>query len=203
MYAVNMDEDRRAAVEKVIGKGMVEKLRNYFSGVFEHLFEHLSLGKLLFECAFDSINLMDKNTGGITLLVSESGCKAQLPHADYQYSVLKGANKPCPEGKRATMKGVEVPLGAIFALEDCTLEVWPGALLLKPGVTSGPWIKKKQIRLEAGKMLIFRGDLVHAGSPYQSMSMRLHFYLDNKLIDRTSNSTQPVKDDGKLVKIEL
>ena len=45
----DMDDDRRAEVEDVIGKGMVDKLWKYFSGVFSHLFGYLSLGKPLLE----------------------------------------------------------------------------------------------------------------------------------------------------------
>ena len=199
MYAINMDEDRRAAVEQVIGKGMVKKLSNYFSGVFEHLFEHLSLGKLLFECAFDSINLMDTNTGGITLLVSESGCKAQLPHADYNHTLLQAARRVSEGSKNEPMTQNQVPLSALFALEDCTLQVWPGALLLKK--QKGHWIDRKQISLKQGQLIVFRGDLVHAGSAYSSLNLRLHFYLDHPKVDRSGNSTQPVGYDGHLANI--
>lgn len=97
-----------------------------------------------------------------------------------------------------TMKQDEVPLAALFALEACSLQVWPGALLLKKMTKS---IDRQVIELKPGQMLVFRGDFVHAGSPYASLNLRLHFYLDNKLIDRSQNATQPIAYDGTLAKI--
>lgn len=116
------------------------------------------------------------------MLWSKEGCKRQLPHADYTYSVLHNAAK---DG----MRDRELPLSAMLALEDCTLDVWPGALNLRKKDPSKPGVEGMLVKLKKGQLLIFRGDLVHAGSAYASSNFRLHFYLDHPGCSRVSNST--------------
>ena len=98
------------------------------------------------------------------------------------------------------MKERDVPLGAIYA----TLDIWEGVLLLKKKeVYGGSAVYKKVIPIKKGQLLLFRGDLVHAGSAYSSSNFRLHFYLDNPLCDRSENSTQYVQADGVLALIKI
>jgi hypothetical protein len=52
--------------------------------------------------------------GGITLLESQPGCGSQLALADYNYSLLQAARRT------KKMKEKDLPLGAIYALENCS-----------------------------------------------------------------------------------
>ena len=58
------------------------------------------------------------------------------------------------------------------------------------------------LQLKAGRLLLFRGDMVHAGGAYNDLNFRLHFYLDHIHCDRALNATQYIEDDDKLVKIK-
>ena len=47
-----------------------------------------------------------------------------------------------------------------------------------------------QLTLNCGDMLVFRGDLVHAGAAFDQLNVRLHAYLDvmggpQRQVDRT------------------
>jgi len=46
-----------------------------------------------------------------------------------------------------------------------------------------------RLTLNAGDMLIFRGDLVHGGAAFDKLNVRVHFYLDVPGEERTSNTT--------------
>ena len=50
---------------------------------------------------------------------------------------------------------------------------------------------KKIINLERGDALIFRGDLIHAGSAYEMDNVRLHCYLDVPGTKRNHDQTFP------------
>ena len=62
----------------------------------------------------------------------------------------------------------DVPLACIVALQGGTrLHVWPFDT-----------DKEEVVTLEEGEMLIFRGDLCHAGAAYSRKNTRIHAYLD-------------------------
>ncbi len=86
-------------------------------------------------------------------LLSMHGCKAQLEHTDLSPETL--ANVLLPQDDE------DMPLPCLVALTDDTVfDVWPGAIRFD----SSRKYKQMQIRLRAGDVLIFRGDLVHAGA---------------------------------------
>ena len=66
----------------------------------------------------------------------------------------------------------EIPLSVVVALEAGTsFHIYPpGQALDGDGVV---------ISMNAGDMLIFRGDLLHAGAGYAVRNRRLHLYLDH------------------------
>lgn len=108
------------------------------------------------------------------LLQSSPGCRQQAAHTDYI---------PTPELKRASDS--TIPLLCIIALQDnTTLEVWPRTHRLRRYP-----ILQRTITLSAGDALIFRGDLVHAGSAYSAENIRLHVYLDHPSVPRDPNRT--------------
>ena len=111
------------------------------------------------------------------LLESRPGCRQQAAHTDYV---------PTPE-----LHGVcddEMPLLFLLALEDDTrLEVWPRACLA--GKPRRYPVFQETVRLSAGDAVLFRGDLVHAGSAYDRQNIRIHAYLDHPAVPRDPNRT--------------
>lgn len=113
------------------------------------------------------------------LLVSRPGCRCQAAHTDYV---------PTPAMLRAT--DTEMPLLFLLALEDnTTLEVWPQSHLVVQGYRGPPAIQRQTVHLSAGDAILFRGDLVHAGSAYESQNLRIHAYLDSSAVPRDPNQT--------------
>ena len=101
------------------------------------------------------------------VLRSKPGSKRQQPHQDYEPSKKLSE---CPNDK--------YPLAIICALMDgTTLNVWDKDE------------KEKIQHLNKGDILIFRGDLIHAGSAYENENIRMHCYIDSTLIPRTPNRT--------------
>jgi len=125
----------------------------------------------------------------MTALTSEPGCKAQLPHCDY-----------VPSYELALASDTLAPLGCLVAIEpDTKLRIWPSSIRLSyladgqrdsyiQNVTKGP-IKCEEVTLYPGDILVFRGDLVHAGSAYPNGNTRVHLYLDSPNVDRVANTT--------------
>jgi hypothetical protein len=112
------------------------------------------------------------------LLVSRPGCRRQAAHTDYV---------PTPELLRASDR--EMPLLFLLALEDnTTLEVWPQSHLIVQGHL-GSAVRRQTVHLSEGDAILFRGDLVHAGSAYDSQNMRIHAYLDSIAVPRDPNRT--------------
>lgn len=100
-------------------------------------------------------------------LLSLPGCKAQLEHTDLSQSTL--AKVLLPEHDE------QMPLACMIALTDGTLlDVWPGAIRFG---TSRKF-KHMQVKLRAGDVLVFRGDLVHGGAAVNDANVRIHAYLD-------------------------
>ncbi len=104
-------------------------------------------------------------------LMSKLMCEAQLEHTDYSPKTLVGAADE-------TMQ-----LASLCALMDGTLfDVWPGAIRFDRTRS----YKSMQIKLNKGDVLIFRGDLVHAGAGClgETENVRIHAYLDVAGIQR-------------------
>lgn len=107
------------------------------------------------------------------LLESRPGCQRQAAHCDYV---------PTPELLGAPNS--EMPLLFLLALEDETrLEVWPYSH------TRSLMSERKTLTLAAGDAVVFRGDLVHAGSAYEKKNIRIHAYLDHSSVERDPNRT--------------
>ena len=54
-------------------------------------------------------------------------------------------------------------------------------------------IKGVDVLLDKGDILVFRGDLVHAGSSYKDDNIRIHAYLDSPVVPRDKNTTFIIK----------
>jgi ectoine hydroxylase-related dioxygenase (phytanoyl-CoA dioxygenase family) len=134
------------------------------------------------------------------ILQSLPGCKSQQPHTDYvptEKFVKKMGELDSPENYS------KIPLLCLVALEPNTyLDVWDNSTRLitlsdeklKDYVNHD--IQSNRLCLQAGDVLIFRPDLVHAGSPYSEENIRLHVYLDSLEIPRQVNRTFIINKHG-------
>jgi ectoine hydroxylase-related dioxygenase (phytanoyl-CoA dioxygenase family) len=118
------------------------------------------------------------------MVVVESlpGCQRQAAHCDY-----------IPTEDLLALPPTEMPLLFLLAIEpNTTLDVWTGShLILRPAktkTTSVP-ISRTTVQLDAGDAILFRADLVHAGSAYTEANRRVHVYLDNLEHHRDPNRT--------------
>jgi len=125
----------------------------------------------------------DKNPSPWVIVYSSPGCQEQAAHTDWI---------PCED----ISKGADA-LSCIVALENnTTLTVWPG---------SHKWVRQPSqclhnselIYLEAGDVIFFRSDLIHAGSAYIKANVRLHCYLDAPHIPRLKNRTWFINNCSK------
>lgn len=89
---------------------------------------------------------------GVSVLLSEPGCMRQHLHRDFNF-------------KKRPRETIMSYL-AILALQDDTKLV----VLTENGL--------EIITLNRGDLFIGRGDLVHSGSEYECMNIRLHWYID-------------------------
>ena len=134
------------------------------------------------------------------ILQSLSGCKAQQPHTDYvpdQKFIDKMFVLDVPPNQS------KIPLLCLVALEPNTyLDIWENSIQL---ITQSeeilkdilnPGIERVRITLQPGDILLFRPDLVHAGSAYENENVRLHVYLDSAEIPRTPNRTFIIHKHG-------
>jgi len=122
---------------------------------------------------------------GFVLLVSDPGCARQAAHQDY---VPDATLESTPDGS--------MPLLFLLALEpDTTLDVWPGSHRFRGTGTTEP-IARETLHLNAGDAILFRGDLIHAGSAYERINHRIHVYLDHPSCPRAPNRTWIVSKHG-------
>lgn len=109
-----------------------------------------------------------------SVLQSRPGCAEQRPHTDYDVE---------DPGFQAAMAAGSPPFGVLTALE-------PGTHLVTYGLRGSATREDRQdVCLEPGDVLVFRGDVVHAGAAYDSDNVRLHAYLDSNMVERRGNST--------------
>jgi hypothetical protein len=111
----------------------------------------------------------------IVILLSQENCKAQLPHTDYSDTTLRAALDSGDDTK--------MPLACLVAFQDETaFDVWPGAIRFDRSRS----FEHLRVILNSGDMLIFRGDLVHAGAAtgITCRNVRIHAYLDAEGVER-------------------
>jgi len=99
------------------------------------------------------------------ILKSTPGCERQQPHSDYD-----------PELIRRTTDYKDIPLLVLVSImPDTYLDLWDA---------NG---NHECVSMDAGDVLIFKADTVHAGSAYQRENIRIHVYLDSPMIQRIHN----------------
>ena len=101
-----------------------------------------------------------RTLGTTVVLSSQPGCKQQPWHTDYDTTAVAGLDVK--------------PLGVLLALQDGTrFEEFPDTTHC----------------LCRGDMLVFDGDVVHAGSAYDTGNLRLHAYVESNEHTRDRNRT--------------
>jgi ectoine hydroxylase-related dioxygenase (phytanoyl-CoA dioxygenase family) len=143
----------------------------------------------------DNLKFLDWN-----VLQSLPGCKSQQPHTDYvptEQFIKKMDELDNPENHS------KMPLLCLIALEPNTyLDVWENSTRL---ITLPEQILKdilypdmflNRLCLQPGDILLFRPDLIHAGSSYSEENIRLHVYLDSEEIPRQANRTFIINKHG-------
>ena len=123
------------------------------------------------------------------ILRSDKGCEDQPAHMDYT-----------PSDTKHVTNDEEMPLACVLCLEEGTMfDVWPWAF--GPDFWSSPFTRYPNLRLalNVGDLLVFRGDLVHAGAGYNHDNIRLHCYMDHKSTKRTHNVTFYLDQDSRIL----
>ena len=129
--------------------------------------KNLALCKRL-STVLEDLNLLEgRSMGSIVVLRSQANCKQQPWHTDYDPNQLKNVQYK--------------PLGVILALQDNTFfEEYPNACHI----------------LNRGDILIFEGDVIHAGAAYADENIRIHAYIDSNEVKRAVNKTYIFKEDS-------
>ena len=107
------------------------------------------------------------------VLRSFAGCAEQYPHLDYD-----------PDRLRLQNAGDALPIGALLALQDNT------RFVVFPRGSGEP--RRVLLELGAGDLLLFRGDLVHAGAAYEQCNVRIHCYVLREGHPLPKDQTWPV-----------
>lgn len=129
----------------------------------------------------EKLPLEGRQVGSCVVLLSLPGCEAQAPHCDY-----------VPDAALLACSAATVPCGFLLALQDRTsLDVWPGSHRVVRGEIkrTAAHTRRTRLFLSKGDAVMFRGDLIHAGCPYASRNLRLHFYLDHESCYRVKDQT--------------
>lgn len=110
------------------------------------------------------------------VLISWPGCHRQQRHCDHD-----------PATFPADMDDMDVPMAVVVALQpETSLLVWPGCIRgrFPDDATEGT-----RLLLDRGDVVIFRGDLVHAGDAYTTVNGRIHLFADAIHVRRRRNET--------------
>ena len=128
---------------------------------------------------------------GWSLLHSEPGCLSQTPHVDYVVDEVfqQGFQKMLEDSKQLDL----LPLFAIVALmPETSLTIWPfsiGFFLPTHCFARNQAIAPYTVHLREGEILVWRGDLIHAGSKYHKPNTRMHVFLDSPKLARDPSRT--------------
>lgn len=117
----------------------------------------------------------------MVMLTSEPGCEEQPAHTDAEIYTLRRLIGTDDDG---VFGGY--PAGCIVAIQNGTkLKVWPASINFSEKKTYLPVI----VELNAGDILFFRLDLIHAGAAYDVRNRRIHCFLDRPGLVRQPNQT--------------
>jgi hypothetical protein len=113
---------------------------------------------------FLAVRHPDHNIVSMVAQLSKDGCAPQLAHT------LCSPSDVFPNDNH-------MPLGCLIALTETTMfDIWPRAIRFD----GSDKIKPMTIKLSAGDVLMFRGDLVHASSSVTKANVKLFAHLNIK-----------------------
>ena len=149
-------------------------------------------------------HLRSHAAGRAVALYSSAGCEQQQWHADYdplckasrkrKYETAEQEQRRQEQAKLRCirdMRDCHKPLGVFWAVEEgCRLMV------------VGPEGESVEVHLELGEVLLFHGDLVHAGAAYERDNMRVHLYLHAIGVVPPNGNTYYVEDFVPVCKVE-
>lgn len=119
----------------------------------------------------------EHDANDMSVLFSIAGGNIQAAHADYPTDKFRNNNNYDT-----------IPLGVLVGLQDDTvIDLWPGAI---EGGKDCEDVDPIRLHYNAGDIVIFRGDLTHAGAPFDHNNVRLHMYLDNPSVTRPKDHTE-------------
>jgi ectoine hydroxylase-related dioxygenase (phytanoyl-CoA dioxygenase family) len=116
---------------------------------------------------------------------SLANCQEQPPHTDFvpTQEFIDMMQYHC---------GSMPLLCLISTMPNTYFDVWSGSInliqRLDEDYSRAP-ITRRRIELDEGDILIFRPDLIHAGSAYSVENIRLHAYMDSPFLNRVRNRT--------------
>lgn len=151
----------------------------------------------------------------MVILRSDPGCADQRSHTDYTWQDWRrrqlGQQQRQTKRLKSSNKVVasdDTPLACVAAVMPNTyFDLWPGAIDCFDGVRDGRVFSHLRLVLNSGDLLIFRGDLVHAGAGFDSLNvaMGVHktkdttFYVDAEAgCDYNSSQSKSQLDLGDL-----
>ena len=118
--------------------------------------------------------LEGREVGAFNLLGSKAGCRQQHRHWDWDPASVDALND-------------RLPRGVVLACED-------GARLVVFRDVHD--VEGQYVELNAGDVLLFDGDVLHAGALYEKDNLRVHVYLDVPALKHEPNASHfPVCDD--------
>jgi len=146
---------------------------------------NLSIKKQYMKSFIDKVNDYLKinvnsnlNINNYVIIKSLPKCHDQAAHCDY-----------AQVGNILNVSNDFMPLSVLIALQPKTkLHVWPKSIHNK-NKQMPKYIDKLTVEMNSGDMIIFRGDLVHAGAGYDEENYRLHAYMDSQKVPRIHNRT--------------
>lgn len=130
------------------------------------------------------------NSNNWVVIYSKAGCGDQASHCDY-----------VPNNQLARIPDEVFPLALLVAIMPGTkIHIWKGshrlAYLNRECLEEAEPVEKTTVYLNPGDVLVFRGDLVHAGAGYEDENVRVHTFLESPLYMRRRNSTFLVYKHG-------
>lgn len=139
--------------------------------------------------------------GETVVIASQAGCQQQAAHTDHVPSLqLQRLVNDNPE---------KLPLAMLVAVQaGTTLEVWPRSIGLvtrsrDKDLPTTP-LPPRTVQLPTGSVMVFRADLVHAGSAYATNHRRLHLFVESTAFQREADTTFIIRDaDPSLAAILL
>jgi hypothetical protein len=161
-------------------KGETGRAANLITGRLLATFPHLKAGIAAF-------------------LVSKAHGHEQQPHTDVEsgFEKLEDSNTAALWGY---VQDSKIPLSVVLTYRQAaTLIVWPGShkIVWSPNSEVAGFQEGVRVHVPPHSAIVFRQDLVHAGSAYTVNTLRLHFYLELKVDDfvRAPDTTQPMDEE--------